>query len=72
MVDPDILWRSLLSRDPDRIRETWDLLDTDERAAIHEHLTKMATESGWTEPQRISAQAALDTLDAPSAPDQAS
>ncbi len=62
MIDPEILWAGILSRDSRLILNMWDQLDVDEQDAIHTHLTKMATESGWTEPQRISAQAALDVL----------
>lgn len=62
MLDPEQLWSGILSRDPERIRETWDLLDQEEKSAVHAHLTAMTTETDWTEPQRISAQAALDAL----------
>jgi hypothetical protein len=37
-------------------------LNPAEQAAVHAHLTRMATEAGWSEPQRASAQAALDAL----------
>ena len=58
----DIFWENMLSRDPARVREAWDTLTVEERVAIHAHLVRMSTEEGWTEPQRLSAQAALDAL----------
>ncbi len=58
----DIFWENMLSRDPARVREAWGTLTAEERVAIHAHLVRMSTEEGWTEPQRISAQAALDAL----------
>lgn len=58
----DIFWENMLSRDPERVREAWGTLTLEERTAIHAHLVRMSTEEGWTEPQRISAQAALDAL----------
>lgn len=61
-TDPETLWANILSRDPDTIRTAWEDLDADEQTAVRAHLERMATEDGWTEPQRISAQAALDTL----------
>lgn len=56
------LWQSLLSRDSTTVRAAWDTLDSTERAAVYAHLKRMVTEPDWSEPQRISAQAALDTL----------
>ncbi len=62
-MDPlETLWATILSRDPQRIYEIWQTLDVEEQGAIYAHLTRMATEEGWTEPQRISAQTALDAL----------
>lgn len=62
-MDPlETLWANILSRDPQRIHEIWQTLDAEEQDAVYAHLTRMATEEGWTEPQRISAQTALDAL----------
>ncbi len=58
----DAFWENMLSRDPARVREAWGTLTVEERLAIHAHLVRMTTEEGWAEPQRISAQAALDAL----------
>ncbi len=62
MTDPETIWVGILSRRPDTTRETWHTLNAEEQAAVHAHLQRMATEEGWTEPQRISARAALEAL----------
>ncbi|NDJ76559.1 MAG: hypothetical protein GYB65_09905 [Chloroflexi bacterium] len=63
MMDLEALWAGLLSRDSDTVLETWHALNSEEQAAVYAHLKRMTTEDGWSEPQRISAQAALDALD---------
>lgn len=56
-------WGEVLSRDALRVKAAIQgLTDLDERMAVIAHLHNMATESGWTEPQRLSAQAALKAL----------
>jgi hypothetical protein len=62
MDDPGVFWSQMLSRDSEKIRAVWDRLDESEQVAVHAHLTRMVTEDDWTDPQRISAQAALDAL----------
>ncbi len=57
------LWANLLSEDADQILAAWKGLDADEQAAIQAHLRRMATEEGWTDGQRIAAQAALAAID---------
>jgi hypothetical protein len=61
-ADPEMVWDSLLSRDPERIRDIWQKLSREEQDAVYAHLKLMVSEEGWIEAQRISAQAALDTL----------
>ena len=56
-------WGDLLSEEPLRIVAAWTTLDEEERESVHIHLTRMATEEGWSDVQRISAQAALQTID---------
>ena len=63
MDELERFWGNMLSRDPARIRETWDTLQDDEKQAVRTHLQRMTTENGWTEPQRLSAQTALQALD---------
>jgi aminodeoxyfutalosine deaminase len=60
--DPDTFWANMLSRESGQILAAWRELTSAERAAVHAHLTLMASEDGWSEPQRASAQAALDAL----------
>ncbi len=56
-------WGEVLSRDPQRILAAMSSIkDAEEREAIITHLRRMATEEGWLEPQRISAEAALAAL----------
>jgi hypothetical protein len=62
MSDLETFWGNLLSGDPEVIRAAWEHLDGEERAAVYAHLESMATEEGWSEPQRLSAQAALAAL----------
>jgi hypothetical protein len=62
MDDLDSFWEHLLSEDPDEIQEAWARLNSYERAAVLAHLVTMATDEGWSEPQRRAAQAALDVL----------
>jgi hypothetical protein len=58
----DTFWGDLLSEDPERVIAAWVSLAEDEQQSIEAHLRKMATEDGWADVQRQSAQAALDTL----------
>jgi NADH:ubiquinone oxidoreductase subunit E len=62
MDDLEAFWGQLLSEDPAQIRAAWARLNSDERAAILAHLVTIATEEGWSEPQRLAAQAALEVL----------
>ncbi len=64
-------WSDLLSEEPLRIIAAWTPLDDQEKAAIHAHLKRMVTESGWLEVQRVAAAAALHTIgEYPKAPDE--
>jgi hypothetical protein len=62
MDDLEAFWGQLLSEDPAQIRTAWASLNSEERAAVLAHLVTMATEEGWSEPQRLAAQAALEVL----------
>jgi hypothetical protein len=62
MTDPETIWAWLLSRKPATARAAWKQLTREEQVAVYAHLQRMATEDGWSEPQRASAQAALDIL----------
>jgi hypothetical protein len=59
----EFFWAEMLSRETKRVRTAlYSLEDENERAAVILHLRRMATEDGWSESQRLSAQAALDAL----------
>lgn len=60
--DIEVLWEALLSREAARVHGAWASLVREERLAVYAHLKRMASEPGWPEPQRQSAQAALDAL----------
>lgn len=62
MHDPELLWAAILSRDPEQVRAAWDTLAVCEQEAVYAHLQRMAREPGWTEPQRRSAETALEAL----------
>ena len=55
-------WDALLSREPERIRRVFQLLDQGTRKSVIAHLQRMATEEGWHPEQRLSARAAIDAL----------
>ncbi len=59
-------WDSLLSRDPQRIKQTYSSLDPDSQHVVREHLKKMVGESGWQPEQILSARAALQAIEAES------
>ena len=63
-VDPvELFWDALLSRQPQRIRAVFAPLDPATRQAVLAHLHSMVTEDDWHPQQRVSAQAALKTID---------
>jgi hypothetical protein len=55
-------WTDILSEAPIQVMAAWAKLLAEERAAVYDHLKKMATEAGWLEEQRAAAQAALDAI----------
>jgi hypothetical protein len=58
----DTLWGDLLSADLMRIQNAWKALNTEERRAVLEHLTRMRDEQGWHPSQHESAAAALRVI----------
>jgi hypothetical protein len=56
------IWELLLSREPARIVVAYQSLIPEEKKSVHEHLHKMVNEPGWQPGQRVSAQAALDSI----------
>lgn len=62
MTNPEAFWEQILSRNAKQVLATWHTLSKDEQDAVYAHLVRMESEEGWAEPQRLSAQAALDAL----------
>ena len=55
-------WDDLLSRDPEKIKRRFGLLDRDSQLTVENHLRNMISEDGWHPEQVLSAQAALDVI----------
>ena len=65
-IDPlsfELLWDSLLSRKPEKIKSTFHHLNQSERSAVIEHLNCMTTEDGWHPEQKYSASIALQIIE---------
>lgn len=63
-------WAEVLSGEPGRVRAAvGGLPDTDHQSVVV-HLRRMAHESGWSEAQRVRAQAALSALGLLDLPDE--
>jgi hypothetical protein len=56
------IWSEILSRQPERIRRTFQNLNPEEKITVRAHLIRMTTEDGWHEAQIASAQIAMDAL----------
>jgi len=56
------IWDMLLSRQPVMIEKAFTSLESDQQKTAMDHLQRMVAESGWQPEQRVSAQAALDTI----------
>jgi hypothetical protein len=65
----ELLWNDLLSRQPELIRDAFEMLDFPSQKIVIDHLQKMAKESGWQPEQRASANAALQVLENQMNPD---
>lgn len=55
-------WSALLSRDRVEVLRAYRALDPQSRQVVLDHLTKMATETGWHLEQALSAQSALEAI----------
>jgi len=60
----EALWDDLLSRQPERVRAAYKLLDRPSRQSVRTHLEHMVSEGGWLPDQRTSARIALQALHA--------
>lgn len=56
------IWGMLLSRQPVMIEKAFASLESEQQNVVLDHLQRMVTEPGWQPEQRVSAQAALDTI----------
>jgi hypothetical protein len=56
-------WGNILSRDPQKILESFKPLNKHDRQVVLDHLNRMLSEVGWHSEQRDSAQAALNALE---------
>jgi len=59
----EYFWDEILSRDPTRIKKSYEELSNSDQRAVVEHLIAMTTEEGWHTAQKGSAQIALATIE---------
>jgi hypothetical protein len=59
---PELIWESILSRQPELIRNVYQGLSPQEQKTVSEHLTRMKMEPGWHPEQRKSAEIALQAI----------
>ncbi len=52
----------LHSRQPAMIEKAFTSLESDQQKAVMDHLQHLVAEPGWQPEQRVTAQAALDTI----------
>jgi hypothetical protein len=62
-ISLESFWGELLSKDPTRIRAALDSLGQEEQSTVLDHLRRMATQDGWSEGQRLGAEAALRVIE---------
>ena len=56
------IWTEILSREPGRIRETFQQLNTAEKISVRAHLIRMTNEPGWHPEQIQSASIAIEAI----------
>jgi hypothetical protein len=56
------VWDDLLSRDPEKIKVRFAMLDPESQTTALAHLTRMTTEPGWHSEQITSAAIALECV----------
>ena len=56
------VWDSILSREPEQVRQTYTALDAASQAEVMAHLKRMTSEDGWQPAQVESARVALEVL----------
>ena len=55
-------WAAILSEDDAEIRNAWQALDAEQRAALRDHLEQMIADDEFTDGQRQAARAALRVI----------
>jgi hypothetical protein len=61
-MEPEELWKHILSEQRTLIRRAWESLNGEERTSVKRHLRVMSTETGWHPGQRRAAEAALQCI----------
>ncbi|HSG24854.1 MAG TPA: hypothetical protein VLA32_01965 [Anaerolineales bacterium] len=56
------IWTDILSREPNRIRETFKQLNTAEKIAVRAHLIRMTSDPDWHPEQVKSASIAIEAI----------
>ena len=56
------IWTEILSRDPVRITQAFNQLNSTEKITVRAHLIKMTTEDGWHTGQVNSASISLEAI----------
>ena len=62
MNDLAEFWAEALSEDEAQVRQAWAELNTDEAAAVHAHLERMAADMEYAPAQRQAARYALNVV----------
>ena len=58
-MEPEKMWRSLLSGRRDLIRAAWNELDSEGQTSVRRHLETMSSGEGWHAAQQAAARTAL-------------
>jgi len=58
-IEPEKMWRSLLSGSRDLIRAAWNELDSEGQTSVRRHLETMSSGEGWHAAQQAAARTAL-------------
>jgi hypothetical protein len=64
-MEPEALWKQLLSEKSAQILRAWRSLSAEEQSAVRVHLNEMVREAGWHPGQRRAAEAALRCIEEP-------
>jgi len=62
MMNIEILWDKILSRDAEQVKQAYLVLAKSEKKYVRTHLQKMIAESDWHPEQKTSAKEALTII----------